>query len=215
MGVKRRQGSGDQPDLFDQALQASLRLGATGEGGTGPGACAEPQALAVLEQQRALTRDVDGGGREFSEPQPGLQAGQSEQGRRRRGCDVHRRTASLAQGEPREADRLADRRQLPTANRAGGGNPQARRRESANSASRPWWTVSFSKRSCKSWSRSSIQRFRRRASVSALGAAPIKRSPKPKATSPTGARSSSILTWKNSWMSFHNAPRVFTWCGQG
>src|SRR6266853_1856577 len=56
MGVKRRPGSGDQKDLFDQALQASLRLGATGEGGTGPGACAEPQALAVFEQQRALTR---------------------------------------------------------------------------------------------------------------------------------------------------------------
>jgi hypothetical protein len=47
MSVKRQQGSGDQQDLFDQALQASLRLGATGEGGTGPGACAEPQALGV------------------------------------------------------------------------------------------------------------------------------------------------------------------------
>src|SRR6266446_7955019 len=56
MGVKRQQGDGDQKDLFDQALQASLRLGATGEGGTGPGARAEPQALAVFEQQRALTR---------------------------------------------------------------------------------------------------------------------------------------------------------------
>jgi RNA-directed DNA polymerase len=56
MGVKRRQGSGDQLDLFDQALQASLRLGATGEGGTGPGACVEPQAPAAWEQQRALTR---------------------------------------------------------------------------------------------------------------------------------------------------------------
>ena len=56
MSVKRRQGSGDQQDLFDQALQASLRHGATGEGGTGPGACVEPQALAAFEQQRALTR---------------------------------------------------------------------------------------------------------------------------------------------------------------
>src|SRR3974390_2101744 len=56
MGVKRQQGSGDQRDLFDQALQASLRLGATGEGGTGPGACAEPQASAAGEQQGALTQ---------------------------------------------------------------------------------------------------------------------------------------------------------------
>jgi RNA-directed DNA polymerase len=56
MRVKRRQGSGDQRDLFDQVLQASLRHGVTGEGGTGPGACAEPQAPAAWEQQRALTR---------------------------------------------------------------------------------------------------------------------------------------------------------------
>jgi hypothetical protein len=41
MGVKRQQGSGDQKDLLDQALHARLRLGATGEGGTGPGARAE------------------------------------------------------------------------------------------------------------------------------------------------------------------------------
>jgi hypothetical protein len=31
MGVKRQQGSGDQLDLFDQARQALLRLGVTGE----------------------------------------------------------------------------------------------------------------------------------------------------------------------------------------
>jgi len=47
MGVKRQQGSGDQKDLFDQALQASLRHDATGEGGIGPGAREEPQALAT------------------------------------------------------------------------------------------------------------------------------------------------------------------------
>jgi hypothetical protein len=56
MGVKRQQGNGDQLDLFDQARPAALRLGATGEGGTGPGACAEPQALTAWEQQRALTQ---------------------------------------------------------------------------------------------------------------------------------------------------------------
>src|ERR1700674_1652965 len=49
MGVKRQQGSGDQQDLFDHALQASQRHGATGEGGTGPGACAEPQAFTAFE----------------------------------------------------------------------------------------------------------------------------------------------------------------------
>lgn len=57
MSVKRQQGSGDQKDLFDQVLQAPPRLGATGEGGTEPGANAEPQSLAAWEQQRALTAD--------------------------------------------------------------------------------------------------------------------------------------------------------------
>lgn len=56
MNVKRRQGSADQRDLFDQVLQAALRHGATGDGGTGPGARGEPQALTAWEQQRALTQ---------------------------------------------------------------------------------------------------------------------------------------------------------------
>ena len=51
MGVKRQQGNDDQLDLFDQGRRAALRLGATGSG-----ACAEPQALAAYEQQRALTQ---------------------------------------------------------------------------------------------------------------------------------------------------------------
>ena len=58
MGVKRQQGNDDQLDLFDQARRASLRLGATGEGGTGTGAHAEPQALTAREQQRALTQHL-------------------------------------------------------------------------------------------------------------------------------------------------------------
>lgn len=56
MGVKRQQGSSDQLNLLNQARQALLRLGVTGEGGTGPGAHAEPQALAAWERQRALTQ---------------------------------------------------------------------------------------------------------------------------------------------------------------
>jgi RNA-directed DNA polymerase len=58
MGVKRQQGRGDQQDLFDEALKASLRHGDTGDGGTGAGACAEPQAPTVSERQRALTRHL-------------------------------------------------------------------------------------------------------------------------------------------------------------
>ena len=58
MGVKRQQGGGDQKDLFDEALTASLRHGAPGDGGTRPGACEEPQASTAWEQQRALTQHL-------------------------------------------------------------------------------------------------------------------------------------------------------------
>ena len=56
MGVKRQQGKGDQKDLFDEVLKASLRHGATGESGTGSGAFEELQAATAWEQQRALTQ---------------------------------------------------------------------------------------------------------------------------------------------------------------
>jgi len=53
MDVKRQQGGADQRDLLDEALMAALRHGATGEGGTGPGVCEEPQASAAWSQERA------------------------------------------------------------------------------------------------------------------------------------------------------------------
>lgn len=58
MGVKRRQGSGDQLDLFDEALKASLRHGITGEGGTGAGMQEERQATTAWDQNRALTQHL-------------------------------------------------------------------------------------------------------------------------------------------------------------
>lgn len=58
MGVKRQQGSGDQLDLFDEALKAELRHGASGNGGTGAGACEERQASTAWEQNRALTQHL-------------------------------------------------------------------------------------------------------------------------------------------------------------
>lgn len=47
MDVKRQQVGVDQGDLFDQALMATLRHDATGEGGTGPGASEVSQAPAA------------------------------------------------------------------------------------------------------------------------------------------------------------------------
>lgn len=58
MSVERQQGGAYQGDLFDEALLKALRHGASGDGGTGAGTRAEPQALAALEQQRALTQDL-------------------------------------------------------------------------------------------------------------------------------------------------------------
>jgi RNA-directed DNA polymerase len=58
MGVERQQGSADQGDLFDQALVAALRHGASSEGGTGAAASEEPQASTAWSQQRALTRQL-------------------------------------------------------------------------------------------------------------------------------------------------------------
>lgn len=58
MDVKRQQVGVDQGDLFDQALMATLRHDATGEGGTGPGASEVSQASAAWEQERVLTRQL-------------------------------------------------------------------------------------------------------------------------------------------------------------
>lgn len=58
MGVKRQQGRGDQKDLFDEALKASLRHGVSGEGGTGTGTREEPQAYTAWAEDRALTRHM-------------------------------------------------------------------------------------------------------------------------------------------------------------
>ena len=58
MSVARQQGGAYQLDLLDEALLKALRHEAPGDGGTGAGAREEPQALAALEQQRALTQDL-------------------------------------------------------------------------------------------------------------------------------------------------------------
>jgi len=58
MSVARQQGSGRQKDLFDEALLASLRPGAVGDGGTGTETRGERQAFTASTRQRALTQDL-------------------------------------------------------------------------------------------------------------------------------------------------------------
>ena len=215
MGVKRQQGSGDQKDLFDEALKASLRHGDAGDGGTGAGARAEPQAPTASERQRALTRHL----MEEVASSANLNLAYKRVKANKGAAGVDGMTvdelAVLDRGEPRGADRLAAERQLPTQDRARGGNPQARRRGAATRASRRWWTVSCSRRSCKSWSRSSIRHSRRRASASARAGAPTKRSPRPDSTLPTGATSSWTSTWRSSSMLHQIAPSFMRLAGRG
>ncbi len=56
MGMKRQQGGIAQGDLLDEATQAVLRHGVSGEGGTRPAAAEEQQAPTAGEQERALTQ---------------------------------------------------------------------------------------------------------------------------------------------------------------
>ena len=58
MSVERQQGGAYQGDLFDEAALKALRHGAPGDGGTGAGAFAEPQAPTALARQRASTREL-------------------------------------------------------------------------------------------------------------------------------------------------------------
>jgi hypothetical protein len=58
MDEKRQQGSVDQRDSLDGDLVATLRHGATGDGGAGPGSIEEQQASAAWQQERALMRSL-------------------------------------------------------------------------------------------------------------------------------------------------------------
>ena len=58
MGRKRQQGSGEQTDLFDEALKARLRHGVTGEGGTGAGTHGERQAPTAWDGNRTLAQHL-------------------------------------------------------------------------------------------------------------------------------------------------------------
>ncbi|MDO8671060.1 MAG: hypothetical protein Q7O66_06470 [Dehalococcoidia bacterium] len=57
MSVERQQGTGYQLSLFEWR-EDLVRHGAGGEGGTGPAAYEESQAVTALERERALTRDL-------------------------------------------------------------------------------------------------------------------------------------------------------------
>ena len=78
MDVKRQQGGADQRDLLDEALMAALRHGATGEGGTGPGASEGHERLRHRRRGTSLDAASDGGSDRLGEPEPSLQTGEGE-----------------------------------------------------------------------------------------------------------------------------------------
>ena len=65
MSVERQQGTWYQSSLMWWRLDDE-RHGAGSEGGTGPAAYEESQALTALERERALTRNVIGGMRRYN-----------------------------------------------------------------------------------------------------------------------------------------------------
>lgn len=58
MGMEQQQGGGKQLDLFDEVLQASLRHGVSGKGGTGAGTSEERQSPTARAENLALAYDV-------------------------------------------------------------------------------------------------------------------------------------------------------------
>src|SRR5713101_7919876 len=58
MKAVRQQGIGEQLDLFDEALQATVRHGGPGLGGSEAKSCEEQQAETAWQQERALTRGL-------------------------------------------------------------------------------------------------------------------------------------------------------------
>jgi RNA-directed DNA polymerase len=58
MTAARQQGSGEQLDLFDEALKATLRHGGPGPGRSEARPCAERQADTAGPRERALTREL-------------------------------------------------------------------------------------------------------------------------------------------------------------
>ena len=58
MKAVRQQGTGEQLDLFDEALKATVRHGGPGLGGSGGRPHAEPQAETAWQRERALTRGL-------------------------------------------------------------------------------------------------------------------------------------------------------------
>src|SRR5690554_4756230 len=129
MSVERQQGRAYQGDLFDEALLKALRPDASGDGGTEPAAGEESQALACAGAATSLDARPDGAGGLLGQPEPGLQAGEGEQGGAGGGRHDRLRPALLDRRQQGCAGGPADAGRLPTTAGQAGGDPEAERRD--------------------------------------------------------------------------------------
>jgi RNA-directed DNA polymerase len=197
MGVKRQQGRGDQKDLFDEALKASLRHGVSGEGGTGTGTREEQQAPTAWSQDRALTRHLMekvASSANLNRAYKRVKANGGAPGVD--GMTVADLRSWIAENRERLIVSLLDGSYRPQPVRGveipkpGGGMRQLGIPTVVDRL--------VQRRLRKPWNRCSTRRSRRRASASARGVGRTTPCDRPGSTWPTGTRSSRTSTWKSS-----------------
>lgn len=197
MGVQRQQGRGDQKDLFDEALKASLRHGVSGEGGTGTGTHEERQAPAAWSQDRALTQHL-------------MEEVASSANLNR----AYQRVKANRGAPGMDGMTVADLRAWIAANREclivslldGSYRPQPVRGVEIPKPGGGMRQLGIptvvdrlvQQAVAQTWNRGSTRRSRPRASASARDAAHTTRCDRPGSTWPTGTRSSWTSIWKSS-----------------
>jgi hypothetical protein len=197
MTAARQQGIGEQLDLFDEVLKATMRHGDLGPGRSEARAREERQADTAGQRERALTR--------------GLMEKFASSANLNQACKRVKANQGVPGVDGMTVNDLrpwiaANKDALITALLDGSYQPQPVRgveipspaAASANWAFRRWWIVWSNRRSCKSWSRCSTRVSRRRVSVSARDGGRMTRYAEPGNTLPAATPSSSIWISKSS-----------------
>src|SRR5713101_3239313 len=196
MKAVRQQGIGEQLDLFDEALQATVRHGGPGLGGSEAKSCEEQQAETAWQQERALTRGLMeriASSANLNRAYKRVKADRGAPGVDGMTVDDLRSWIAKNKSLPRRrpGTRCSPRCSMGAINRnrcAGWKSPSPAA-ASANWASRRWSIAWSNRRSCKSSSRCSIRVSRRRASAFARDGERMMRCSEPANTSPTGLMS--------------------------
>ena len=185
MTAARQQGSGEQLDLFDEALKTTLRHGGPSLGRSETGAREERQADAAWQRERALTRGLMekiASSANLNQAYKRVKANKGAPGVD--GMTVSDLRPWIVANKDALITALLDGSYQPQPVRGveipkpGGGKRQL--------GFRRWWIAWSNRRSCKSWSRCSIRVSRPRALASARDGGRTMRCTKPPGTG--GAR---------------------------